>query len=314
MKNERIDIIDILRGFALIGILFANIPGIARMSMDTAADKEIYHFIGLVFEQRFFPIFSFLFGLGFFIFMRNAEEKGLSPYKLIARRLGLLITFGILHQFLQPGEALLIYGLFGLGLLPLYKRSPKIILIAAGIALILGVMFSELFTIVATFYFGLFVGKVGYFENPAKYRRPLLFIWVFSLLAIYPAIMAQGYFHVTIHSFVFQDVAGLFIATAMVSSLLLWRGTERWLHPLAAFGRTALTNYIMQSVIVLFIALAFGGKGTLSYQATPWIWIAVFPAQIIVSNWWMRRFNYGPLEWLWRWGTYGRKPQFAKPL
>ena len=314
MKSERIEIIDTLRGFALIGILFANIPGIARMSMESAADKEMYHFIGLVFEQRFFSIFSFLFGLGFFIFMRNAEEKGLSPYKLIARRLGLLIVFGVLHQFLQPGEALLVYGLFGFGLLPLYKRSPQIIFLAAMIALISGVFLSELLTIVATFYFGLFAGKIGYFENPEQYRRPLFVIWLLSLLVIYPVIMAQEYFHATSYAFAFQDIAGLVIAIAMTSSLLLWSGTERWLSPLAAFGRTALTNYIMQSVIVLLITLTFGGKGALPYQATPWLWIVIFPVQIFISNLWMQRFHYGPLEWLWRWGTYGHKPRLVSPL
>ena len=73
MKTERITILDILRGLALIGILLANIPGIARTELTTETDMQVYRFIQLAAEQRFFPIFSFLFGLGFTIFMGNAE-------------------------------------------------------------------------------------------------------------------------------------------------------------------------------------------------------------------------------------------------
>ena len=315
MKNERIDLIDILRGFALIGILFANIPGIAGMYANanvTAIDIQIYRFIGFAFEQRFFPIFSFLFGLGFFIFMQNAEAKGTPAYQLIIRRLLLLILFGLIHQFLQPGEALLIYGIFGFGLLPLYKHSPKIVFLAAIAMLVFGIITTDYFVTLAMFYLGMFIGKIGYFENPEKYRRQVQTIWAFSLLAIGPSLWAQQHYMPTNHFFTWQSIAGLFIAAFLATSILLWRQSENYLKFLAAYGRTALTNYILQSVIVWLIALALGGRGTVSYQAVPWIWLCVFPVQIIISNLWMRRFNYGPLEWLWRWGTYGRKPLFVK--
>jgi uncharacterized membrane protein YeiB len=114
------------------------------------------------------------------------------------------------------------------------------------------------------------------------------------------------------NALILMNWAGLAMATAMTTSLILWSQTERLLIPLAAFGRMALTNYIMQSVIVLLIALAVGGSDVLQYRHLPYIWIAVWPVQIVLSNLWMRRFYFGPLEWLWRWGTYLEKPPFVR--
>ena len=62
--------------------------------------------------------------------MHNAERKGLPPIRLMIRRLLLLLLFGIAHQFLQPGEALLFYSILGFGLLPLYKWAPKLVFLA----------------------------------------------------------------------------------------------------------------------------------------------------------------------------------------
>ncbi len=310
MTTKRIHIIDIIRGFALIGILLANIPGIARAPWtDNVADATIYSLINLVAEQRFFPIFSFLFGVGFFIFMRNADRKGLSVNQLMARRLGLLILFGIAHQFLQPGEALLFYGILGFALLPFYKRSPKIALIASAIMLVPGILTIEYFVILAIFYFGLFIGQIGYFEKLEDYRRPTMIVWIISLLLIVPTTWMQQHWYETPSIFFpLHNLAGLVIAVAIVTSLVLWSQTERLLKPLAAFGRMALTNYIAQTLIVLVIVYAMGGKGSLAYRWTPIIWIAVWPVQVVLSNLWLRYFRFGPLEWLWRWGTYGQKP------
>lgn len=313
MIPKRIHLIDILRGFALIGILFANISGIGRLAFSEApSDRFIYDLTGLVFEQRFFPIFSFLFGLGFFIFMRNADEKGLPATHLMIRRLIVLILFGIGHQFLQPGEALLLYGILGFALLPFFKRSAKISLMASLVALVFGILLTEYFVILAMFFLGMYLGKLDYFNQLERYRRPTRIVWLLSLLLIYPLLWAQQTYYASGSYSTWLAAAGLAIATAMVTSLILWRKTETWLFPLAAFGRMALTNYILQTLIVLAITFALGGFYSLNMRAVPYIWISIWPLQIILSNLWLRRFYYGPLEWLWRWGTYGRKPAFSK--
>jgi uncharacterized protein len=71
----------------------------------------------------------------------------------------------------------------------------------------------------------------------------------------------------------------------------------------------ALTNYILQSAIVTLIANGYG-LGQMG-QIGPAGALALIPAilfvQIVFSHLWMRRFQYGPLEWLWRMGTYRRR-------
>ena len=79
----------------------------------------------------------------------------------------------------------------------------------------------------------------------------------------------------------------------------------RWLAPL---GRMALTNYLVQSLLGIFIyygvGLNMGGYiGPVVYFAAG---IVVYMVQVLYSTWWLRRYNYGPFEWLWRMLTYGK--------
>ena len=86
--------------------------------------------------------------------------------------------------------------------------------------------------------------------------------------------------------------------------VILWnRGTgRRIIGSLAPVGRTALTNYIMQSVLMVLVLYGIGfgliGRigGTLCIAAS----ILIFGMQVAASAWWLRRFRFGPVEWLWR--------------
>src|SRR5699024_8252369 len=78
------------------------------------------HGLDLLVQQRFFPIFSLLFGLGFGIFLYRAAHRTTPPRVALTRRFLALGVLGAVHQFFQPGEALLPYALIGLVvLLPL---------------------------------------------------------------------------------------------------------------------------------------------------------------------------------------------------
>jgi len=85
-----------------------------------------------------------------------------------------------------------------------------------------------------------------------------------------------------------------------------WR---RRLAPLAAAGRMALTNYIMQSVIctLIFYSFGLGLFGQVGAFAGLAISIAIWLAQLPISAAWLSRFRFGPLEWVWRSLTYGRR-------
>lgn len=90
-----------------------------------------------------------------------------------------------------------------------------------------------------------------------------------------------------------------------------------WQHPtwqarvahLAPVGRMALTNYLLQTVIctTLFYGYGFGFYNSIGIAGGILLTVAIFALQIVISGWWLRRFRFGPMEWLWRTLTYGRR-------
>ena len=82
---------------------------------------------------------------------------------------------------------------------------------------------------------------------------------------------------------------------------------------LAPLGRMALTNYLTQSLIcaIYFYGYALGHWGMPRAQQVLFV-LVVYAAQIAFSHWWLARFQYGPMEWLWRGFTYWHVPQFRR--
>lgn len=135
-QNARIQSLDIIRGIAILCILFANLPTMTGLDPFNQAgytdtDKTIRFLVDLFIQAKFYTIFAFLFGVGFYIFMKNTEAKGYHMYKLFTRRLCILLVFGLLHfTFLWYGDILHAYAIAGFILLFFYKRSTKLIFIA----------------------------------------------------------------------------------------------------------------------------------------------------------------------------------------
>jgi uncharacterized protein len=87
-----------------------------------------------------------------------------------------------------------------------------------------------------------------------------------------------------------------------------WRSRLAWLAPV---GRMALTNYLTHSVIYLAVFYGFGLAllGRVGAAFCLAMSAVVFAGQIMLSSWWLRRFRFGPAEWVWRSLTYGvRQP------
>jgi len=86
-----------------------------------------------------------------------------------------------------------------------------------------------------------------------------------------------------------------------------WASRLAWLAPA---GRMALTNYLLQSLIstLLFHGYGLGLWGQLSRLDQVLVVLVVFALQVVVSRWWLARFRYGPMEWLWRGFTYLKLP------
>jgi uncharacterized protein len=83
---------------------------------------------------------------------------------------------------------------------------------------------------------------------------------------------------------------------------------HRVLRPFAAAGRTALSNYLFQALVctTLFYGYGFGLFGTVGPATTLLMLPPIFAVQLGLSVWWLRRFRFGPAEWVWRSLTYGK--------
>lgn len=107
------------------------------------------------------------------------------------------------------------------------------------------------------------------------------------------------------------------LAAGYVSGLALIFLREDWrrvLLPFAALGRMALTNYLMQSVLctLFFYHYTTGLFGRIGPALGLVPTAILYGAQVVFSNWWLERFRFGPMEWLWRGMTYGKFPSMSK--
>ena len=124
--GNRIIALDVLRGFALLGILVVNIMnfgGVGSLGQEWTgfADKAVQGFIRFFASGKFFSMFAMLFGIGFAMQIARLEEKTghyLWPY---GRRLLVLFLFGVAHLVLDPAEVLSVYAICGAFLL-LFRR------------------------------------------------------------------------------------------------------------------------------------------------------------------------------------------------
>jgi uncharacterized protein len=111
------------------------------------------------------------------------------------------------------------------------------------------------------------------------------------------------------------DVGRLPTTLGHLGLLLLFvrSGLLPWLRDaLAAVGRMAFTNYIVHSVVALVIFVLLGQFGRLARHELYYIVFAVWAVQLVYSPLWLRHYRFGPLEWLWRYLTYGKRPPFRR--
>jgi len=396
---ERIETIDILRGFALLGILLVNIAIFSRpaqiivLPLDAstpAVDRAADWLVRFLAEGKFYSLFSFLFGLGFALQMTRAEERGARLGWTYARRLIVLLGFGLIHAFLiWVGDILTVYALLGLLLLLFRKAKPRTLLIWAGVFLSLPILFYG-FTVAmielgrsagpdvaaqieqsfaeqdavyradveranrayasgnyfeiteqraydmtsfmgpgilfmapgvfAMFLIGLYFGRRRLFQNIDEhltfFRRLLWWglaigvpgNFVYAML-IQSLSRAQPSLTLLVAT-AGQTIGAPALSLAYVSAFVLLSRRVTWLNVLAPVGRFALSNYLTQSIIctLIFYGYGLGLFGKVGYALCLLLVVIIYAAQVAVSQWWARRFQFGPAEWLWRSLTY-MKPQ-----
>jgi uncharacterized protein len=383
-KDNRVDLLDVYRGFAVLGIFVVNIVVMnsTYLNQDVFAqqwtsdiDKLAERILQLFFYTKFFPIFSLLFGLGISMQALSLKAKGELRFSFFARRMFILLLIGAAHiTFLWSGDVLNIYAVLGLLVTLFLSRSNKLILGLSAFFLLFPFydqLLAALFSLIhfqpeaflqaydgelvhriisqgsyyegimlrlneymanipmllgflapvalSMFLLGLYLGKNQLYKSLNSFihsiKIPMLTIAVLTNLyrLIFLFVLPQYEIYtneilrpVFFKAMVLSDVAmGMFYLWAIG---WLWYNSrlQLLLKPLRHVGRMALTNYIMQSVIGLFLfsSLGFGLYETLSPFETLLIAFAVYSVQLIYSKLWLTYYKFGPLEWMWRCFTY----------
>jgi uncharacterized protein len=137
--DSRLFAVDVVRGFALFGVLLENMYGFGADSIawNSTSDKVAFAIMHVFFESKTWTLFSILFGLGFALQLERAGASGASILPTYLRRLAVLFVLGAAHALLFDGDILMLFAELGLGLL-LVRRLPtrSLLLLAALLVLV----------------------------------------------------------------------------------------------------------------------------------------------------------------------------------
>ena len=160
------------------------------------------------------------------------------------------------------------------------------------------------------FLLGAAFAKKKIFHDPAKHLSLLKILWWLGLLIGLPANIVFVLWDKEV-MLLGAPLLMLFYMTSIVF-LFHFQWGKRLLMPFSAVGRTAFTNYLMQSVIgtLIFYNYGLGLYGKVQPFVAVLIALGIFIFQMIVSNIWLKHYRYGPFEWVWRTLTYGKRPSF----
>jgi uncharacterized protein len=181
------------------------------------------------------------------------------------------------------------------------------------------ILSGRLYITMGLFLLGLYAGRKNVFENIPFFKK-LIHYGLWSLLGcvVFAGILALIIFAAKVEmtqSLQFlvggsvYDVFNTALAAIYVGLIVAAFQKEKWRQRLMIFyevGRMGLTTYLLQALIgtLLLFSYSLGWLG--NFGASAWAMIALifFVLQIIFSKWWLARFLYGPVEWLWRSLTY----------
>lgn len=132
--KQRIQILDILRGFALIGIIFNNMEyfsGYAYMPFDDLKqvtnfelDEKLYSLLDFIITAKFFTLFSILFAVGFYIQNNKYKEDSVNFLKTYRRRIFFLFIIGLVHSLIWSGDILFLYAIVAIILILFRNVKP----------------------------------------------------------------------------------------------------------------------------------------------------------------------------------------------
>ncbi|MDR1336718.1 MAG: DUF418 domain-containing protein [Tannerella sp.] len=182
---------------------------------------------------------------------------------------------------------------------------------------------NRIFKVLALFLLGLYIGRHRMYASLARFQPLLRKIRLYGFAAGLPLSVLYAWSALNgrpagliVHALLYAvSVAPVCLAyLSAVSLYCLKRPESRVFRLLAAPGRMALSNYAGQSVCgaVIFYGVGFGLGATVGLVYVELIAAGVFLLQLTVSCVWMRYLQFGPLEWIWRMCTYGKRLKLAR--
>ena len=168
---------------------------------------------------------------------------------------------------------------------------------------------------VALMFLGAAAWRAGFFRTGSPASRSLPLLAAIGLLAggTLAVSHVNGWLGVGWRAELSLERVGTVLLACGYAATIVWAasrtGARQWLAWAAPIGRMALTNYLMQSVIFgwLFYGYGLGLFGKLGVAAALAIGIGVYFLQGVFSACWLKRYLYGPMEWLWRSAMYGTR-------
>ena len=339
-KNDRIVAIDVLRGFALMGILGANImlfdveksylQGDWSIIIDDltvgAASIPFMIFTVVFVMNKMMAVFSMLFGAGIILMTERIEQRGDSSRGVHYIRNLILFGIGLFHyNVLWFGDVLMIYAVSAFFLYPFRRFNAKKLIYAGSIGWLLITIFitddniQYLFRAPAMMLLGMGLYRLGIInaKRESEWYKKIMFksFTVGLLLCVVATVLMMGE-HGEIGYFInnfgvpFMALGYVCLVMAICTSGKLPRAQSR----LAAAGQMALTNYLMQTVLGIIIIETMNEIKGERVNAF-WMMIAMFiiwVVQLSYSSPWFKKFRFGPVEWAWRSATYRKVQSFRK--
>ena len=173
------------------------------------------------------------------------------------------------------------------------------------------------------FLLGLYVGRKRLYADISGNRDLLRKVRNYGFAIGIPASLIYAWNAIADHSIGITGSSALYaisvvpMGLAYAATIYLWYDRSRIkkrLTPLANTGRMALTNYIGQSIagMIIYYGIGFGLGASMGLIYVQLIAVGVFILQMVFSNMWLKYFQYGPLEWIWRMLTYGKVLKLIK--
>jgi uncharacterized protein len=374
--HQRIESLDVLRGFALLGMFIVHFH--VRSTEPGGFDDVVRTLTWRLVETKSHGTFALLFGAGFAIQLGRAEARGDAFAARYLRRLVVLALFGFAAHAVFGYNVLLGYAVWGVPLLLIRSWSTRTLLVMAVLSAASVPLYASISTwllelnggsdaVVAAalarqaeaaavngglqaaqaqdsyrvllaarlrhmawfhtqpFFFlpavtlALFIGgfllvRLRVFEHPRRHHPLLAALALFGFVSwladnwLLPIVDVDGLGLVRDQWLTFTYVAGALLVLAHRPHLMSRLG------PVASAGRMALTNYLVQ---IVSLDLLFSGYALGLERIRPVVGVAAalacFAAEAAVSVLWLRRFRFGPAEWLWRSLTYGRRQPMRRP-